>query len=450
MSAERRSSLRRQLVVRLVVFQAAALLLVAALLVAAGVLLNFRSSDATIETLRAAVARTGDDSLVLRPTAEVAALRGAVPDLWFVVRDRQGHRLSEGVIPSEFAGLHDSLDRVGQARLGWNIGDPPRPVARMRWVASPAGEIQIVTGSDGPLSLWLIGLSFGLLLLKDILPILLVMALATIVATPLVVRGALAGLDRAAARARHIEVGRQGVQLPLDGIPQEAAPLMTAVNDALRRLDEGYERHRRFLADAAHELRTPIAILGTRVASLPAGPDKIRLQEDTARLATLAEQLLDLQRLDRGQATMTMIDLAALARRVVSDMAPLAFAAGYEMAFDANTDADGDVTVSGDGPALERALTNLIQNAIDHGGRRGTIAVSVTLPATITVSDQGPGIPADERERVFEPFHRLQSKGHGAGLGLHLVQEIMALHGGRAVAADMPGGGTCMRLVFSR
>jgi signal transduction histidine kinase len=445
-SAERRPSLRRRLVVRLVVFQAAALLLVAALLVAAGVLLNFRSSDATIETLRAAVARNGDGNLVLRPTSEIAALRRAVPDLWFVVRDRQGHRLSEGVIPPEFAGLQDALDRVGQARLGWNIGDPPRPVARMRWVVSPAGEIQIVTGSDGPLSLWLLGLSFGLLLLKDILPILLVMALATIVATPLVVRGALAGLDRAAARARHIEVGRQGVQLPLDGIPQEAAPLVSAVNDALRRLDEGYERHRRFLADAAHELRTPIAILGTRVASLPAGPDKIRLQEDTARLATLAEQLLDLQRLDRGQATMTMVDLAALARRVVSDMAPLAFAAGYEMTFDT----EGDVTVSGDGPALERALTNLIQNAIDHGGRHGTIAVSVTMPATVTVSDQGPGIPADERERVFEPFHRLQPKGQGAGLGLHLVQEIMALHGGRAVVADMPGGGTRMRLAFSR
>lgn len=446
MTAQQLPSLRRQLVVRLVAFQAAALLLVAGLLVAGGVLLNFRSSDATIETLREAVVRNDDGSLGLRPTSEVAALRRAVPDLWFVVRDRQGHRQSEGVVPPEFAGLDGALDRIGQARLGWNIGDPPRPTARMRWVASPAGEIQIVTGSDGPLSAWLIGLSFGLLLLKDILPILLAMALATLVATPLVVRGALAGLDRAATQARRIDVGRHGVQLPLDGIPREAAPLVTAVNDALGRLDEGYERHRRFLTDAAHELRTPIAILGTRVASLPAGADKIRLQEDTARLSILAEQLLDLQRLDRGQATMTTVDLVALARHVVSDMAPLAFAAGYEMAFDA----DVVVTVSGDGPALERALTNLIQNAIDHGGRRGSIAVSVTTPATISVIDDGPGIPVEERERVFDPFHRLHPKGHGAGLGLHLVQEIMSLHGGRAVIAERSNGGTCMQLVFSR
>lgn len=445
MTAQQLPSLRRQLVVRLVAFQGAALLLVAGLLVAGGVLLNFRSSDATIETLREAIVRNDDGGLGLRPTPEVAALRRAVPDLWFVVRDRQGHRQSEGVVPPEFAGLDGALDRIGQARLGWNIGDPPRPTARMRWVASPAGEIQIVTGSDGPLSAWLIGLSFGLLLLKDILPILLAMALATLVATPLVVRGALAGLDRAAAQARRIDVGRHGVQLPLDGIPREAAPLVTAVNDALGRLDEGYERHRRFLTDAAHELRTPIAILGTRVASLPAGADKIRLQEDTARLSILAEQLLDLQRLDRGQATMTTVDLVALARQVVSDMAPLAFAAGYEMAFDA----DVVVTVSGDGPALERALTNLIQNAIDHGGRRGSIAVSVTTPATISVIDDGPGIPAEERERVFDPFHRLHPKGHGAGLGLHLVQEIMSLHGGRAVIAERSNGGTCMQLVFS-
>jgi signal transduction histidine kinase len=445
-TAQQLPSLRRQLVVRLVAFQAAALLLVAGLLVAGGVLLNFRSSDATIETLREAVVRNDDGSLRLRPTPEVAALRRAVPDLWFVVRDRQGQRLSEGVVPPEFATLDTALDRIGQARLGWNIGDPPRPTARMRWVVSPAGEIQIVTGSDGPLSAWLIGLSFGLLLLKDILPILLAMALATLVATPLVVRGALAGLDRAAAQARRIDVGRHGVQLPLDGIPREAAPLVTAINDALGRLDEGYERHRRFLTDAAHELRTPIAILGTRVASLPTGADKVRLQEDTARLSILAEQLLDLQRLDRGQATMTTVDLVALARQVVSDMAPLAFAAGYEMTFDA----DAVVTVSGDGPALERALTNLIQNAIDHGGRRGSIAVSVTAPATISVIDDGPGIPAAERERVFDPFHRLHPKGHGAGLGLHLVQEIMGLHGGRAVIAERPNGGTCMRLVFSR
>lgn len=446
MTAGARPSLRRQLVVRLVAFQAAALLLIAGLLVAAGVLLNFRSTDATIETLREAVVRNSDGNLVLRPTPETAALRRAVPDLWFVVRDRQGHRLSEGIIPPEFAGLDSALDRVGQARLGWNIGDPPRPTARMRWVASPAGEIQIVTGSDGPLSLWLIGLSFGLLLLNDILPILLAMALATIVATPLVVRGALAGVDRAAAQARRIDVGQRGVHLPLDGIPQEAAPLVTAVNDALGRLDEGYERHRRFLADAAHELRTPIAILETRVASLPGGPDKVRLQEDAVRLATLAEQLLDLQRLDRGRAAMATVDLVALARRVVSDMAPLAFAAGYDMAFEA----EAAVAVSGDGPALERALTNLIQNAIDHGGRRGMIAVSVTIPAAVTVTDQGPGIPAEQRERVFEPFHRLHPKGRGAGLGLHLVQEIMSLHGGRVAVADMPEGGACMRLVFSR
>ena len=441
-------SLKQRLIWRLIGLQTAVLMAIVAVLFATGFLFDFRSAEATIETLREAVDRDTAGALVLRSTAGLITLRDAVPDLWFVIRDRQGRQLSEGQIPPEYARIGDALDLVGQARLGWNIGDPSRPTARVRWTDSAAGQVQILTGPAGPASLCLVGLGVSLILLKDVLPIVAVMALATIVATPGVVRGAMHGLREAAARAERIDINQRGVRLPATDVPVEVGSLVRAMNDALGRLDDGYERHRRFLADAAHELRTPITIITTRVAALPSGPEKIRLQEDTARLAMLMEQLLDLQRLDQ-QSTLVPVDLVVIARRVLSDLAPLAFAAGYEMSFE--PDEDGKVqpvAILGDEMSLERALTNLVQNAIDHGGRRGTITVRVAAPGLIEVLDEGDGIPPDQQQRVFEPFYRIHPRRQGAGLGLNLVQEIMRLHGGRVEASAARSGGACMRLIF--
>ena len=90
----------------------------------------------------------------------------------------------------------------------------------------------------------------------------------------------------------------------------------------------------------------------------------------------------------------------------------------------------------GDAAALERALTNLVQNAIQHGPRRGTIGIRVSRPASIEVTDEGAGIPADQREQIFEPFYRLTPLDRGAGLGLNMVREIVLLHGGHVSVAD--------------
>ncbi|WP_038380316.1 sensor histidine kinase, partial [Bradyrhizobium elkanii] len=222
-------------------------------------------------------------------------------------------------------------------------------------------------------------------------------------------------------------------------------PLVTAINDALKRLDDGYSRHQRFVADAAHELRTPIAILNTRLESLPPGPEKTRLLEDSARLATLAEQLLDIQRFDQCRNPFVRVDLVAVARNVAADLAPLAIAAGYELSLDTSVDR---VETSGDRAALERALTNLVQNAIQHGGRRGTITIHVGSAATIDVSDEGDGIPQGERTRIFDPFYRLAPLDRGAGLGLNMVREIARLHGGHVSVLDGPKGGACFRLTL--
>ncbi|MGX1788864.1 sensor histidine kinase [Bosea sp. NPDC055332] len=437
-------SLERRLVLRLMGFQAIVVVLIVAGLFASGVLMSFRSEENTIETLRGAVTRGPGDQLALRPTRELQRMRLQIPELWFVIRDRAGQRLSEGAVPSEYSALGEALDQIGQARLGWNIGDPPRPTARVRWVRSAAGDIQVVTGTETPISTYLMVLGIALVLLKEVLPVLAVMAAAALLVTPWVVRSALAGLGQAVTQAQRIDVERRGVRLPLENVPVEVEPLVSAVNAALARLDKGHERHKRFLAAAAHELRTPIAILQTRLEALPLGPDKTRLLQDVTRLATVTEQLLDLERLDQQAASFARLDLVTLAQRVVVNLAPLAFLAGYQVEFTSRSET---IAVWGDGPSIERALTNLVQNAIEHGGRSGSIAVRVDV-AMIEVSDEGSGIPPDERERIFEPFSRLRSQSRGLGLGLNLVREIMHRHGGEVIALDAASGGACLRMTF--
>ena len=444
-----RGTLRWRLVRRLVALQVA--LLAALLLIllgwswSRGDSLALETEDRVLEVLRDAVAHEAGGQLVLHPTPALAALRAEVPDLWFSIHDAQGHWLSEGRVPPEFARIGHALDDVGQARLGWNIGDPARPTARVKRMDTAAGTVQVMTGPGGPLSLRQLAKVALLMLAAVGLPAAGLMALVTLLVTPLVVRRAMRGLDRAASDAARIDVDRRGVRLPAEHVPAEAAPLVHAVNAALARLDEGYAQQQRFLLDAAHELRTPIAILQARLEGLPDGAPRTQLLEDVARLATLAEQMLDAQRLRQQDAAFAPVDLAALATQVAADLAPLAIAAGYALALEPPA---GSMLVDGDRAALERAMTNLVQNAIRHGGRRGTIALRIAAPRALEVADQGEGIAAADRERIFEPFHRLRPLAGGAGLGLHLVREIVQRHGARIAVRDEPGGGACFRIDF--
>ncbi|HEV2153780.1 HAMP domain-containing sensor histidine kinase [Bradyrhizobium sp.] len=443
--------LRSRLSWRLLSLQAAILIALVAVvlagLCASGFVLAERDEDRVIDVVQRALARDAQGGLTLRQTSELKQLRGETPDLWFLVRDKQGHSLSEGTVPAEFAAIGNGLDQISQARLGWQMfeDDPRKPAARLKRVDTEAGNVQIITATQGRLTgakaLFMTSLAF----LGIALPGLLLMGTATFIATPMIVQRAFRGLDTTADEARRIDIHQRGARLSVERIPLEVVPLVSAVNDALARLDQGYARHKRFVADAAHELRTPIAILNTRLESLAAGPDKTRLLEDAARLATLAEQLLDIQRLDRCGHPFTNVNLVAVAQSVAADLAPLAIAAGYELALDAP---ETPIETIGDAAALERALTNLVQNAIQHGPRRGTIGIRVGRPASIEVTDEGAGIPADQREQIFEPFYRLSPLDRGAGLGLNMVREIVLLHGGHVSVADGPDGGACFRITL--
>jgi signal transduction histidine kinase len=186
-------------------------------------------------------------------------------------------------------------------------------------------------------------------------------------------------------------------------------------------------------------------VLSARVENLPAGAARVTLLRDVTRLANLAEQLLDLQRIGMRHTVLEPLDLVGAVKEVIGDVAPLAVEAGYELEM---VCAQPAVLVLGDLPSLSRVVTNLLQNAIAYGGGQGLIKVSVAANGEFEVADAGPGIPADERTRIFEPFYRVRPSSFGAGLGLHLVKEIIDFHRGKIEAVEAAGGGACFRVTL--
>lgn len=430
-------SLQRPLIVKPLLFQLATLLIACTFFMALALRMDsggLYTDEAITPVIARAIVRDRDGNLSVRETPELAKLREASPDLWFVAEDDAGRNVTSGRVPPQYASLLGRLGDLSYAHLR-DRSPPYRLSAVIRREVAAAGTLTIL--GHGKLT----GVGLVVLLASNfiVIPVFIALALISMLVTPWIVRKALAGVSRIAQEAEQIDANRRGRRLSEAHVPTEIAPLVRAVNDALRRLDEGYERQRRFIASAAHELRTPIAILRLKVETA-VEPGTRKLSGDVARLSNLAEQMLDIQRLDADRRD-EHVDLGALARRVAADLAPLLIAA--ERTIEVRIEEAS--SLRGDAGALERAMTNLVQNAIEHGGRHVTLRVR---PPGFEVEDDGPGIPPEERERVFEPFHRLRPRSTGSGLGLNLVQQIIERHDGRVSILGAPGGGTIVRAEF--
>lgn len=377
--------------------------------------------------------------LELRPDREMEDLLRHAPALWIVAEDDKGRRLEQGEIPPAFRELAASISQLESGDI--HSGRAPYALTMtVKAEKTPFGHIHILCG--GAPTTKVVGL-FTMIAHYLGWRLTLPLVLMTLIVTPWLVRRSISGVKEVARQAKAIDIRERGVRLTETAVPKELKPLVQAFNAALERLSEGYDAHDRFLASAAHELRAPIAILEARIETLGATADRTRLLADVARLSNLAEQLLDLQRLGRFSDKFEPTDLVALAQEVTADVAPLAIDAGYGLALNAP---DSPVVVTADRLSLSRVLTNLLQNAIAYGGGQGLITVDVRPDGSFGVGDQGPGIPMAERNRIFEPFYRLRPRSTGAGLGLHLVQEIVALHRGRIEVADASGGGAWFRV----
>jgi len=305
------------------------------------------------------------------------------------------------------------------------------------------GDLWIAAGGIDPATISL-GDSFRYFLTQGLLPVLLALGLmgliAMLVALPLLTRA----LRPLTADVEAIRPDRPDRRIRESEVPRELLPLARGLNAALDRLSDELTRRKRFIADVAHELRTPLAILSLQIEALQAPQGKEDLRRIVARLSQLVAQMLDVERLSMAARPGREIDLAEIAREVVTDMAPLALAAGYEIGLDSPAE---PVMVAGDPQALGRALANLVGNAVAHGGGAGNIRVAVGEDRSVEVSDGGPGIPQALRPQLFEPFSRARWDRDGCGLGLHLTREIMRAHGGEARLVESASG-ACFRLEF--
>ena len=276
--------------------------------------------------------------------------------------------------------------------------------------------------------------------LEDVVPILVPFILAALVIGVYTIRNSLAPLAAVARQAAAITPSETHHRLTQGGLPRELEPLVAAVNGALDRLDEGFRRQREFTADAAHELRTPLAILAAHLENLGDGGGAATLREDVARMGRLVGQLLSVAQLEAlAVAPDEVADLQALARDVAESVAPLAVQQGKEIAV---VGADAPIRVHGNGESLRQAIRNLAENAVQHTPEGTSVEIEVTREPAIRVSDRGPGVPAELRERVTQRFWRAdRSNGDGSGLGLAIVKRIADAHGGRFEIDDAPGGG---------
>jgi len=260
------------------------------------------------------------------------------------------------------------------------------------------------------------------------------------------VRRMLVPLEQAVGDANRLDPTQPGQRLQLPDSPDEVRVLLGAVNRALDRMEESMLLLRQFTADAAHELRTPLAVMTLAIGQLPDGTARRKLAEDASAMARLVNQLLDLARadaLDARPAASTALD--AMAGAVVAHLLPLAISRGRSIAYVAS----GAPVVLGDSEVLERALRNVVQNAIAHSPVGSVVEVAVGPGPQVTVRDHGPGIAVALRSKVVQRFWRAdRSASAGAGLGLAIADAIMRAHGGRLVIDDADGGGASVALVF--
>jgi signal transduction histidine kinase len=277
------------------------------------------------------------------------------------------------------------------------------------------------------------------------LPILLLL-LATDI---LIFRRALRPLLEASQQAQSIGPARTDVRLPVATMPNEIRHLVQAVNQALDRLEQGFRVQREFTADAAHELRTPLAVLRTRLDTLADKRTTEALRQDVEGMCRIVGQLLDIAESDTfvvGPAEEA--DLHSVCAEVVESVAPLAIAQDKEICLDA---ADEPVLVRGNPDMLYRAVRNLAENAIHHTPQGTTVELVVEPDGTVTVLDQGPGIQETEREFLFRRFWRRDRRRPGsAGLGLSIVRRIAEAHMAIITVENRAAGGASFSLRFSR
>lgn len=250
----------------------------------------------------------------------------------------------------------------------------------------------------------------------------------------------LRSVSDAASLARTIDADKPERRIPLEHLPMEVRPLAIAANEALERLARAYATERRFTAEAAHELRTPLAVLSLRLqkARSEAMVDWSSVDREMQQMTRLVAQLTALARAE-GQAALppdtTVVSLSRVAREAVADMMLLFEAAGRAV----EADIEDGLKAAGNAGQFRQALQNLLENSLVHG--RGIVRVALSSNGTshiLEIEDDGLAPPASEAASLFERFHKWRQTETGSGLGLAIVRQIVRNAAGDAII--VPGG----------
>jgi signal transduction histidine kinase len=380
-------------------------------------------------------------ALTIPPTGRVEELKSYSPNLWYVV--------SYEKLITEFGGEHRpalpfSLPYSGP--IGFSVLNALDQhstfcLAVIRW--GPSDLVMMIGEAQ---------VRFGQVLRSFVgrnnFPLALVaFAFASIVTIGAWLSGRFVarGIERVTRRALAIDPAAPQGSISLDEVPIELKPLVEALNRAFDEINAYIKMQRRFLGNAAHQLRTPLTLLRARIEDVAEPELRIALVRDVRRLTSLVSAMLDLARLQNHAIEKGPIDLAVVTLEVLADFSPSALDAGIELSLEqAEEDA---AVVQGVEAAVRSALANLVGNALIHA--EGAKRITATLGrGSVSISDDGAGIsPGDER-KFIEPFQTGNAAENGAGLGLSIVQEIMAAHGGEFIITSTPGGGTTASLRF--
>ena len=352
------------------------------------------------------------------PAAETPAAREMIIQIWradgvMLYRSPQGRLLP----PQTVIGFSDTV-----------AGGEPYRIYALR-TATQVVQVAQQTEARGRMA--------GQLALRAVLPVALLAPVLMLIVWWVVGRaiGPIERVRRQVAARRPDDLA----PLPTAGLPAEVRPLVGEMNGLLTRLSDAWDALTHFTADAAHELRSPLAALRLQAQSLQRAPDDAtraiateRLLAGIDRATRLVEQLLALARQEAAGegAELVSLDLTALARNALADAEPEAARHAIALTLDAPT---APVVLRADEAALAVLLRNLLGNALRHTPPGGQVRVGVREEASVidlTVEDSGPGIAPDERARVLDRFYRVPgTPGHGSGLGLAIVRAIAERHG---------------------
>jgi len=380
----------------------------------------------------------GGLELDLSDDARKVLLTDPVDRIWFSVATADGRVLAGDDIP---AGV------PSEAFYSTRIGDAPVRVVALR-VAGNGAVVRVAETETKRNDL------AREILLSVVVPQLLLIFIAGAVVWVGVVRGLapLGRLREALAARSH----RDRSPVDAQGVPGEVMPIVQSINELLSRLDQVLTLQSRFIADASHQLKTPIAALRTELELALREDDPARARPSLAsahagleRLSRLVSQLLSLARNEPEAADavrLAALDLDALVLEVAKEWVPAALERGIDLGFEGS---GRTTTIRGDAGRLRELFDNLLDNAVRYTREGGRITVRVRA-RVVEVSDDGPSIPESERLRVFERFHRLLgSSQDGSGLGLAIAQEIASIHGADiTLREDADGIGNTFSIAF--